>query len=91
MQTIISLYVAVVMNQITHLDYFTYGIFMGKLEGKMMKNVANKFGIAKSIVGQLWKRFYKIGIDIRQYSSDWSIKINANEDSYVQIICKRNN
>ncbi|GFV10795.1 transposable element Tc1 transposase [Trichonephila clavipes] len=44
-----------------HLDAFTRGRIIGKLEGKYgVTSVAAEFGIAHSIVSRLWRQFRKL-------------------------------
>ncbi|GFU06704.1 HTH_Tnp_Tc3_2 domain-containing protein [Trichonephila clavipes] len=45
-----------------HLDAFTRGRIIGKLEeGRSVTSVAAKFGIAHSIVSRLWRQFQTTG------------------------------
>ncbi|GFU24092.1 hypothetical protein TNCV_2006871 [Trichonephila clavipes] len=45
-----------------HLDAFTRGRIIGKLEeGRSVTSVAAEFGIAHSIVSQLWRQFQTTG------------------------------
>ncbi|GFW64037.1 hypothetical protein TNCV_707421 [Trichonephila clavipes] len=54
----------------THLDAFTRGRIIGKLEeGRSVTSVAAEFGIAHSIVSRLWKQFQTTGTAIRGFSS----------------------
>ncbi|GFX45650.1 transposable element Tcb2 transposase [Trichonephila clavipes] len=49
-----------------HLDAFTRGRIIGKLEeGRSVTSVAAKFGIAHSIVSRLWRQFQTTGTAIR--------------------------
>ncbi|GFX17993.1 transposable element Tc3 transposase [Trichonephila clavipes] len=49
-----------------HLDAFTRGRIIGKLEeGRSVTNVAAEFGIAHSIVSRLWRQFQTTGTAIR--------------------------
>ncbi|GFT58907.1 hypothetical protein TNCV_185391 [Trichonephila clavipes] len=49
-----------------HLDAFTRGRIIGKLEeGRSVKSVAAEFGIAHSIVSRLWRQFQTTGTAIR--------------------------
>ncbi|GFW36846.1 transposable element Tc1 transposase [Trichonephila clavipes] len=49
-----------------HLDAFTQGRIIGKLEeGRSVTGVAAEFGIAHSIVSRLWRQFQTTGIAIR--------------------------
>ncbi|GFV98987.1 hypothetical protein TNCV_3390501 [Trichonephila clavipes] len=49
-----------------HLDAFTRGRIIGKLEeGRSVTSVAAEFGIAHSIVSRLWRQFQTTGTAIR--------------------------
>ncbi|GFS82404.1 hypothetical protein TNCV_1212881 [Trichonephila clavipes] len=49
-----------------HLDAFTQGRIIGKLEeGRSVTSVAAEFGIAHSIVSRLWRQFQTTGTAIR--------------------------
>ncbi|GFX63604.1 hypothetical protein TNCV_2005331 [Trichonephila clavipes] len=51
-----------------HLDAFTRGRIIGKLEeGRSVTSVAAEFGIAHSIVSRLWRQFQTTGTAIRGY------------------------
>ncbi|GFV63352.1 transposable element Tc1 transposase [Trichonephila clavipes] len=53
-----------------HLDAFTRGRIIGKLEeGRSVTSVAAEFGIAHSIVSRLWIQFQTTGTAIRGFSS----------------------
>ncbi|GFV34971.1 transposable element Tcb2 transposase [Trichonephila clavipes] len=53
-----------------HLDAFTRGRIIGKLEeGRSVTSVAAEFGIAHSIVSRLWRQFQTTGTAIRRFSS----------------------
>ncbi|GFW50377.1 transposable element Tc3 transposase [Trichonephila clavipes] len=53
-----------------HLDAFTRGRFIGKLEeGLSETSVAAEYGIAHSIVSRLWRQFQTTGTAIRGFSS----------------------
>ncbi|GFW57131.1 transposable element Tc1 transposase [Trichonephila clavipes] len=53
-----------------HLDAFTRGRIIGKLEeGRSVTSVAAEFGIAHSIVSRLWRQFQTTGTAIRGLSS----------------------
>ncbi|GFT64141.1 hypothetical protein TNCV_4180641 [Trichonephila clavipes] len=55
-----------------HLDAFTRGRIIGKLEeGRSVTSVAAEFGIAHSIVSRLWRQFQTTGTAIRG-SVEWS-------------------
>ncbi|GFX37379.1 transposable element Tc3 transposase [Trichonephila clavipes] len=52
-----------------HLDAFTRGRIIGKLEeGRSVTSVAAEFGIAHSIVSRLWRQFQTTGTAIRRFS-----------------------
>ncbi|GFX84714.1 transposable element Tcb2 transposase [Trichonephila clavipes] len=52
-----------------HLDAFTRGRIIGKLEeGRSVTSVAAEFGIAHSIVSRLWRQFQTTGTAIRVFS-----------------------
>ncbi|GFW82402.1 hypothetical protein TNCV_3818821 [Trichonephila clavipes] len=53
-----------------HLDAFTRGRIIGKLEeGRSVTSVAAEFGIAHSIVSRHWRQFQTTGTAIRGFSS----------------------
>ncbi|GFW52825.1 transposable element Tcb2 transposase [Trichonephila clavipes] len=53
-----------------HLDAFTRGRIIGKLEeGRSVTSVAAEFGIAHSIVSRLWRQFQTTGTAIRGFIS----------------------
>ncbi|GFV37364.1 transposable element Tcb2 transposase [Trichonephila clavipes] len=53
-----------------HLDAFTRGRIIGKLEeGRSVTSVAAEFGIPHSIVSRLWRQFQTTGTAIRGFSS----------------------
>ncbi|GFU13669.1 transposable element Tc3 transposase [Trichonephila clavipes] len=53
-----------------HLDAFTRGPIIGKLEeGRSVTSVAAKFGISHSIVSRLWRQFQTTATAIRGFSS----------------------
>ncbi|GFX62975.1 transposable element Tcb2 transposase [Trichonephila clavipes] len=53
-----------------HLDAFTRGRIIGKLEeGRSVTSVAAEFGISHSIVSRLWRQFQTTEIAIRGFSS----------------------
>ncbi|GFV51948.1 transposable element Tcb2 transposase [Trichonephila clavipes] len=53
-----------------HLDAFTRGRIIGKLEeGRSVTSVPAEFGIAHSIVSRLWRQFQITGTAIRGFSS----------------------
>ncbi|GFT24855.1 transposable element Tcb2 transposase [Trichonephila clavipes] len=63
-----------------HLDAFTRGRIIGKLEeGRSVTSVAAEFGIAHSIVSRLWRQFQTTGTAIRGFSS------GRNEEPHPQM------
>ncbi|GFU87394.1 transposable element Tcb1 transposase [Trichonephila clavipes] len=53
-----------------HLDAFTRGRIIGKLEeGRSVTSVAAEFGIAHSIISRLWRQLQTTGTAIRGFSS----------------------
>ncbi|GFX94979.1 transposable element Tcb2 transposase [Trichonephila clavipes] len=53
-----------------HLDAFTRGRIIGKLEeGRSVTSVVAEFGIAHNIVSRLWRQFQTTGTAIRGFSS----------------------
>ncbi|GFU99101.1 transposable element Tc1 transposase [Trichonephila clavipes] len=53
-----------------HLDAFTRGRIIGKLEeARSVTSVAAEFGIACSIVSRLWRQFQTTGTAVREFSS----------------------
>ncbi|GFV40930.1 transposable element Tcb2 transposase [Trichonephila clavipes] len=53
-----------------HLDAFTRGRIIGKLEeDRSVTSVSAEFGIAHSIVSRLWRQFHTTGTAIRGFSS----------------------
>ncbi|GFX17866.1 transposable element Tcb2 transposase [Trichonephila clavipes] len=54
-----------------HLDAFTRGRIIGKLEeGRSVTSVAAEFGIAHSIVSRLWRQFQTTGTAIRGFTGE---------------------
>lgn len=70
-----SLDVATNMNKRTHLDDFTCGRIVCKLESRSVRDIANEFGTAKSVIEWLWKRFYETGIGTKCYSFANQLKL----------------
>ncbi|GFW69699.1 transposable element Tcb2 transposase [Trichonephila clavipes] len=55
------------MARRNHLDDFTCGRMIGKLEeGRTVTNVAAEFGINKSVVSRAWKAFQTTGTAVRK-------------------------
>ncbi|GFU97139.1 uncharacterized protein TNCV_4642321 [Trichonephila clavipes] len=55
------------MARRNHLDDFTRGRMIGKLEeGRTITSVASEFGINKSVVSRAWKAFQTTGTAVRK-------------------------
>ncbi|GFX96156.1 transposable element Tcb2 transposase [Trichonephila clavipes] len=67
-----------------HLDAFTRGQIIGKLEeGRSVTSVAAEFGIAHSIVSRLWRQFQTTGTAIRGFSSGHPRGTTPADDWYT--------
>ncbi|GFV82986.1 transposable element Tc1 transposase [Trichonephila clavipes] len=67
-----------------HLDAFTRGQIIGKLEeGRSVTGVAAEFGIAHSIVSRLWRQFQTTGTAIRGFSSSRPRGTTSADDRIV--------
>ncbi|GFW31402.1 transposable element Tcb2 transposase [Trichonephila clavipes] len=74
-----------------HLDAFTRGRIIGKLEeGRSVTSVAAEFGIAHSIVSRLWRQFQTTGTAIRGFSSGRPIRTTPADDQYIVLQAIRN-
>ncbi|GFV12063.1 transposable element Tcb1 transposase [Trichonephila clavipes] len=74
-----------------HLDAFTRGRIIGKLEeGRSVTSVAAEFGIAHSIVSRLWRQFKITGTAIRGFSSGHSRGTTPADDRYIVLQARRN-
>ncbi|GFU43726.1 transposable element Tcb1 transposase [Trichonephila clavipes] len=74
-----------------HLDAFTRGRIIGKLEGgRNVTSVAAGFGIAHSIVSRLWRQFQTTGTAIRGFSSGRPRGITPADDRYIVLQVRRN-
>ncbi|GFS92747.1 HTH_Tnp_Tc3_2 domain-containing protein [Trichonephila clavipes] len=74
-----------------HLDAFTRGPIIGKLEeGRSVTSVAAEFGIAHSIVSRLWRQFQTTGTAIRGFSSGRPRGTTPAEDRYIVLQARRN-
>ncbi|GFV00590.1 transposable element Tc3 transposase [Trichonephila clavipes] len=74
-----------------HLDAFTRGRIIGKLEeGRSVTSVAAQFGIAHSIVSRLWRQFQTTGTAIRRFSSDRPRGTTPADDRYIVLQARRN-
>ncbi|GFT44727.1 transposable element Tc1 transposase [Trichonephila clavipes] len=74
-----------------HLDAFTRGRIIGKLEeGRSVTSVAAEFGIAHSIVSRLWRQFQTTGTAIRGFSSGRPRGTTPTDDRYIVLQAGRN-
>ncbi|GFS68187.1 transposable element Tc3 transposase [Trichonephila clavipes] len=74
-----------------HLDAFTRGRIIGKLEeGRSVTSVATEFEIAHSIVSRLWRQFQTTGTAIRGFSSGRPRGTTPADDRYIVLQARRN-
>ncbi|GFT34265.1 transposable element Tcb2 transposase [Trichonephila clavipes] len=74
-----------------HLDAFTRGQIIGKLEeGRSVTSVAAEFGIAHSIVSRLWRQFQTTGTAIQGFNSGRPRGITPADDRYIVLQARRN-
>ncbi|GFW71132.1 transposable element Tcb2 transposase [Trichonephila clavipes] len=74
-----------------HLDAFTRGRIIGKLEeGRSVTSVAAEFGIAHSIVSRLWRQFQTTETAIWGFSSGRPRGTTPADDRYIVLQAKRN-
>ncbi|GFS91471.1 HTH_Tnp_Tc3_2 domain-containing protein [Trichonephila clavipes] len=74
-----------------HLDAFTRGRIIGKLEeGRSVTSVAAEFGIAHSIVSRLWRQFQTTGTAIRGFSSGRPRGTTPADYRYIVLQARRN-
>ncbi|GFU63301.1 transposable element Tcb1 transposase [Trichonephila clavipes] len=74
-----------------HLDAFTRGRIIGKLEeGRSVTSVTAEFGIAHSIVSRLWRQFQTTGTAIRGLSSGHPRGTTPADDGYIVLQARRN-
>ncbi|GFX53749.1 hypothetical protein TNCV_1596951 [Trichonephila clavipes] len=74
-----------------HLDAFTRGRIIGKLEGgRSVTSVAAEFGISHSIVSRLWRQFQTTGTAIRGFTSGRPRGTTPADDRYIVLQARRN-
>ncbi|KFM72141.1 Transposable element Tcb1 transposase, partial [Stegodyphus mimosarum] len=74
-----------------HLDAFTRGRIIGKLEeGRSVTSVASEFGIAHSIVSRLWRQLQTTGTAIRGFSTGRPQGTTPADDRYIALQARRN-
>ncbi|GFU65167.1 uncharacterized protein TNCV_4056371 [Trichonephila clavipes] len=73
-----------------HLDAFTRGRIIGKLEeSSSVTSVAAEFGIAHSIVSRLFRQFQTTGTAIRGFSSGRPRGTTPADDRYIVLQARR--
>ena len=78
------------MARRNHLDDFTRGRMVGKLEeGRSVTSVAEEFGINKSDVSHAWKAFQTTGTAVRKVGGGRPRKTTAVDDRYIVLQAKR--
>ncbi|GFV31130.1 uncharacterized protein TNCV_4314551 [Trichonephila clavipes] len=76
------------MARRNHLDDFTRGRMIGKLEeGSTVTSVAAEFGINKSAISRSWKAFQITGIAVRKVGGGRPRTTTAWDDQYTS--CRR--
>ncbi|GFW34620.1 transposable element Tcb1 transposase [Trichonephila clavipes] len=74
-----------------HLDAFTRGRIIGKLEEcRSVTSVAAEFGIAHSIASRLWRQFKTTGTAIRGFSSGHQRGTTPADEWYIVLQARRN-
>ena len=78
------------MTKRNHLDDFTRGRMIGKLEeGRTLRSIVEEFGISKSHVLRAWKAFQTIGRAVRKVGGDRPRKTTTVDDRYIVLQAKR--
>ncbi|GFT92910.1 transposable element Tcb2 transposase [Trichonephila clavipes] len=78
------------MARRNHLDDFTRGRMIGKLEeGCTVTSVAAEFGINKSVVWRAWKAFQTTGTAVRKVVGGRPRTTTAGDDRYIILQAKR--
>ncbi|GFU99092.1 transposable element Tcb2 transposase [Trichonephila clavipes] len=78
------------MTRRNHLDDFTRGRMIGKLEeGRTVTSVAAEFRINKSVVSRPWKAFQTIGTSVRKIGGGRARTTTAGDDQYIILQAKR--
>ncbi|GFU17144.1 transposable element Tcb2 transposase [Trichonephila clavipes] len=78
------------MARRNHLDDFTRGRMIGKLEeGRTVTSVAAEFGINKSVVSRAWKEFQTTGTAVRKDGGGRPRTTTAGDDRYIILQAKR--
>ncbi|GFT58659.1 transposable element Tcb2 transposase [Trichonephila clavipes] len=72
------------MARRNHLDDFTRGRMIGKLEeGRTVTTLAAEFGINKSVVSRAWKAFQTTGTAVRKVGDGRPRTTTAGDDRYI--------
>ncbi|GFV04263.1 transposable element Tcb2 transposase [Trichonephila clavipes] len=78
------------MARRNHLDKFTRGRMIGKLEeGRTVTSVTAEYGINKSCVSRAWKAFQTIGTDVRKVGGGHPRTTTAGDNRYIILQAKR--
>ncbi|GFW60256.1 transposable element Tcb2 transposase [Trichonephila clavipes] len=78
------------MARRNHLDDFTRGRMIGKLEeGRTVTSVAGQFGINKSVASRAWKAFQTTGTVVRKVGGCRPRTTTTGEDRYIVLQAKR--
>ncbi|GFV02505.1 transposable element Tcb2 transposase [Trichonephila clavipes] len=78
------------MARRNHLDDFTRGRMIGKLEeGRTVTSVAAEFEINKSVVSRAWKAFQITGTAVRMVGGGRPRTTTAGYDRYIILQAKR--
>ncbi|GFX81635.1 transposable element Tcb2 transposase [Trichonephila clavipes] len=78
------------MARRSHLDYFTRGRMIGKLEeGHTVTSVSAEFGINKSVVSHAWKAFQTTGTAVRKDGGGHPRTTTAGDYRYIILKAKR--
>ncbi|GFU38422.1 transposable element Tcb2 transposase [Trichonephila clavipes] len=78
------------MARRNHLDDFTRGRMIGKLEeGRTVTSVAAEFGINKSVISRSWKAFQTTGTSVRKVGDGRPRTTTAGDDRYIILQAKR--
>ncbi|GFV56341.1 transposable element Tcb2 transposase [Trichonephila clavipes] len=78
------------MARRNHLDDFTRGRMIGKLEeGRTVTSVAEEFEINKSVILQAWKAFQTTGRAVRKVGGGRPRTTTAGDDRYIILQAKR--
>ncbi|GFW98941.1 transposable element Tcb2 transposase [Trichonephila clavipes] len=78
------------MARTNHLDDFTRGRMIGKLEeGRTVTSVAAEFRINKSVASRAWKAFQTTGTAVRKVGSGRPRTTSAGEGRYIILQAKR--